>query len=41
MNYDEVYLFYEQNIVNDIFLQLKEIYLKEYNDEKTNFPISL
>lgn len=39
---DEVNLFYNQTIVNDIFTQLKDIYNKSHDwDDVTNFPISL
>mgnify|MGYP003494043786 CR=1 FL=1 len=41
INEDEVYLFYNQNIVQDIYIKLKDIYNKQHEDEITDFPISL
>lgn len=38
---DEVYLFYEQDIVNDVFEQIKDIFIKDRNDEETNFTVNL
>lgn len=40
-NEDEVYLFYNQLIIKDIYIKLKDIYNKEREDEQTDFPISL
>lgn len=40
-NEDEVYLLYNQAIISDVYIQVKDIYIKYKNDETTDFPIFL